>query len=264
MKQSKLTHGSLFSGIGAPELASEWMEWENLFHCEINDFCREFLDKRFKSTSYADITKTEFNIWRNRVDVLTGGFPCQDASRAKQSGGKGQLGLEGERTGLWWHMYRAIEEIHLRWVVAENVADITRVNNGRDFAKILHSLSGLGYNAEWKIMYASDAGAPQRRARCYLVAYSDSIRLHEGESFFSDVCKEIVKERREFSGASLSVGTSWISQPQVCSMGYGLSDKSSKMYGKSRLIEEVFHAYGNSMCPQLVYGIFKRIEELDN
>ena len=76
MKQSKLTHGSLFSGIGAPELASEWMGWENVFHCEINDFCRSFLDKRFKSTSYADITKTDFNLWRNRVDVLTGCFPC--------------------------------------------------------------------------------------------------------------------------------------------------------------------------------------------
>lgn len=56
----KKTHGSLFSGIGAPELASEWMGWKNLFHCEINDFCRSFLEKRFKGTSYADITKTDF------------------------------------------------------------------------------------------------------------------------------------------------------------------------------------------------------------
>lgn len=130
--------------------------------------------------------------------------------------------------------------------------------------KILHSLSGLGYNAEWKIMYASDAGAPQRRARCYLVAYSDGVRLPEGESFFSDVCQEVVKERRMFSGTSLSVGISWVSQPPVCSVGYGFSDKSSGVYGKSKLKEEVFHAYGNSMCPQIVHGIFKRIEELDN
>jgi len=260
----KKTHGSLFSGIGAPELASEWMGWKNLFHCEINDFCRSFLKKRFKSASYADITKTDFNIWRNRVDILTGGFPCQDASKAKQMGGKGQLGLEGERTGLWWHMCRAVDEIRPRWVIAENVANITRVNNGRDFAKILHSFSGLGYNAEWKIMYASDAGAPQRRARCYLVAYSDSVRLPEGESFFSDVCKTIVKERRLFAGTSLSVGAAWDGQPPVCSVDYGFSDRSLEMYGKSRLKEEVFRAYGNSMCPQLVYNIFRRIEELDN
>lgn len=77
MKQSKLTHGSLFSGIGAPELASEWMGWENVFHCEINDFCRSFLDKRFKSTSYADITKTDFNLWRNRVISLQAVSPVK-------------------------------------------------------------------------------------------------------------------------------------------------------------------------------------------
>ena len=113
-------------------------------------------------------------------------------------------------------------------------------------------------------MYASDAGAPQRRARCYLVAYSDGIRLPEGESFFSNVCKTIVKERRLFSGTALSVGVAWAGQPPVCGVGYGLSDRSSELYGKSRLKEEVFHAYGNSMCPQLVYNIFKRIAELDN
>lgn len=260
---NQITHVSLFSGIGAPELAAEWMGWENLFHCEINDFCRSFLKKRFKGISYADITKTDFNIWRNRVDILTGGFPCQDASNAKRFG-DGQLGLKGERTGLWWHMSRAIDEIRPRWVVAENVANITRVNNGRDFAKILDSLSRLGYNAEWKIMYASDAGAPQKRARCYLVAYPYSIRLPERESFFSNVCQEVIKERRMFSGTSLSVGTSWVSQPPVCSVGYGFSDKSSELYGKSKLKEEVFHAYGNSMCPQLVYEIFRRINTLDN
>ena len=73
----KKTHGSLFSGIGAPELASEWMGWKNLFHCEINDFCRSFLEKRFKSASYADITKTDFNIWRNRVDILQADSPAR-------------------------------------------------------------------------------------------------------------------------------------------------------------------------------------------
>lgn len=260
----KKTHGSLFSGIGAPELASEWMGWKNLFHCEINDFCRSFLEKRFKSASYADITTTDFNIWRNRVDILTGGFPCQDASKAKQMGGKGQLGLEGERTGLWWHMCRAVDEIRPRWVVAENVANITRTNNGRDFAKILHSLSGLGYNAEWKIMYASDAGAPQRRARCYLVAYSDSVRLPEGEYFFSNVCPSIKQKLRSNCGAALSIGKSWPAEPPVCSVDYGFSSKSLEVNGKSRLIKEVFHAYGNSMCPQIVHGIFKRIEELGN
>lgn len=254
-----MTHGSLFSGVGGFDLAAEWMGWENLFHCEINDFCREFITKRFKGVSYNDITTTDFSIWRGRVDILTGGFPCQDASKAKQFG-EGQLGLGGERTGLWRHMARAIDEIRPRWVVAENVANITRVNDGRDFAKILDELARLGYDAEWKIMYASDAGAPHRRARCYMVAHTDGIRLQEGEPFFSNVCQEIIKERRMLSGTPISVGVTWAGQPPVCSLDYGFSRKSSELYGKSRLKEEVFHAYGNAIVPQVAFEIFKAIE----
>lgn len=263
MMRTAMTHGSLFSGIGAPELAAEWLEWDNLFHCEINGWCLEFLNKRFKGKGYEDITKTDFSIWRGLVDVLTGGFPCQDASNAKQYG-EGQKGLSGKRTALWWHMARAIDEIRPNWVVAENVANILRTNNGRDFAKIIHTLAGMGYNAEWKVMYASDFGAPHKRARCYLVAYSNRIRLPKGEYFFSDVRKAVTQKRRSNCGAVISVGESWPTEPSVCCLDYGLSDKSLELYGKSRLIEEVFHAYGNSMCPQLVHSIFTRINELTN
>jgi len=258
-----MRHGSVFSGIGAPELAAEWIGWENLFHCEVNEWCLEFLNKRFKGNGYSDITKTDFTIWRGLLDVLTGGFPCQDASKAKQFG-KGQTGLSGTRTALWWHMARAIEESQPTWVVAENVSNILRTNNGRDFAEILNILASMGYNAEWKVMYASDFGTPHKRARCYLVAYSGSIRLPEGESFFTNVCTEIGKERRRIAGATLSVGKSWALEPSVCSVDYGLSGRSFEVYGKSRLKEEVFKAYGNSMCPQLVHAIFKRIEQLSN
>lgn len=258
-----MTHGSVFSGIGAPELAAEWIGWENLFHCELNKWCLEFLNKRFKGDGYSDITKTDFTIWRGLLDVLTGGFPCQDASNAKQWG-DGQTGLLGERTALWWHMARAIEESQPTWVVAENVANILRTNRGRDFAQIINELARMGYNAEWKVMYASDFGAPHKRARCYLVAYSDRIRIPKGESFFSHVRTEVTQKRWSNIGATISVGESWPSEPQVCSVDHGLSRRSFEVYGKSRLIEETFHAYGNSMCPQLVHAIFKRINELSN
>lgn len=254
-----MTHGSLFSGIGGFDLAAEWAGFENLFHCEINTFCREFLNKRFGGIDYEDITKTDFSVWRGLVDVLSGGFPCQDASIAKQIG-KGQTGLEGERTGLWWHMARGIEEIRPKFVVAENVGNILRTNDGRDFAKIIHCLAGMGYHAEWKAVYASDVGAPHRRKRCYLVAYARDLGLPEGKSIFADVHPAIQPECRLLAGTSAQIRTSWSAEPSICCVDYGFSQKSLTMYGKSRLKEEVFKAYGNAVVPQIPYAIFKAIE----
>lgn len=257
-----MTHGSLFSGIGGFDLAAEWMKWENLFHCEINNFCREFLNKRFGGTSYEDITKTDFSVWRGRINVLSGGFPCQDASIAKRHG-QGQAGLDGERTGLWWHMARAIDEIRPRFVVAENVGNILKVNDGRDFAKIIDCLSRMGYDAEWKIIHASDVGAPHHRKRCYMVAYSHGFGVHAGESFFSDVREKVQPESRFLVGTTTQVRTSWTDEPPVCSLDYGLSCRSLEMYGKSRLKEEVFRAYGNAVVPQIPFLIFRAIEQIN-
>lgn len=101
-----MRHASLFSGIGAPELAAYWLGWENVFHCEINPFCRQVLNYWFtNSKSYEDITKTDFREWQGKIDVLTGGFPCQPFSVA----GK-RKGTEDNRY-LWPEFKRAIREI---------------------------------------------------------------------------------------------------------------------------------------------------------
>ena len=84
----QITHASVFSGIGGPEVAATMLGWDNLFHCEINPFGRAVLDYWFpNSKSYEDITTTDFSEWRGRVHVLTGGFPCQPFSYAGQRRG---------------------------------------------------------------------------------------------------------------------------------------------------------------------------------
>ena len=160
-----MKHASLFSGIGGFDLAAEWAGWDNVFHCEINEFGQKILKHYWpEAISYGDITKTDFSIWKGRIDVLTGGFPCQDASIAKQNG-DGQKGLQGKRTGLFYEMVRAIDEIRPKCIIAENVANILKTNGGKDFTAILTELSGLGYNAEWRVCRASEIGAPHHRAR---------------------------------------------------------------------------------------------------
>ena len=123
-----MTHGSLFSGIGGFDYAADMMGWRNAFHCEINEFCTKILKYHFPDAEhYDDITKTDFTRWRGRIDVLSGGFPCQPFSVAGQ-----RKGTEDDRY-LWPQMLRAIREIRPAWVVGENVAGIlTMVQPGTE------------------------------------------------------------------------------------------------------------------------------------
>lgn len=248
-----MTHGSLFSGIGGFDLAAEWMGWENLFHCEWVEEKRKHLEQKFKtSVSHGDITNTDFTIYNGRIDVLTGGFPCQDASIAKQDG-EGQQGLQGERTGLFFEMCRAIEEIRPKFIVAENVSNILKTNGGGDFYKILSELSAMGYNAEWRVCYASEVGAPHHRARLYIVAYSNSIRLQPRQSFFSNVHTKTSPFSWKLSGTLVQIvrGGAWKTEPPVLCVDDGLP---------SKLVRSQLHGYGNAVVPQIPLAIFKSIQ----
>ena len=189
-----MTHASLFSGIGAAELAAVWMGWKNLFHCEVDGFCNKILDYWFNdSIAYGDIRKTDFRPWRGKVDVLTGGFPCQPFSVAGS-----RKGTEDDRY-LFPEMLRAVSEIRPSWVVGENVVGIiTMVQPGSEakvaaegdmfgeshlFRKnqhyvlydIIRSLECVGYEVQPFVIPACAVGAPHRRERIWIVAHrSDS------------------------------------------------------------------------------------------
>lgn len=190
-----MNHASLFSGIGGAEVAASMMGWQNLFHCEIQEFPRKVLDYWFpNSESYEDITKTDFTKWHGKVDVLTGGFPCQPFSLAGR-----RKGADDNRY-LWTQMFRAIRQIHPTWVVGENVNGIkTMVEScqvtqmGRSdylfeeihlyreesrftLDKICADLEAEGYSVQPIVIPACAIGAPHRRDRVWIIAHRSDPR----------------------------------------------------------------------------------------
>ena len=162
-----MTHGSLFSGIGGFDLAAEWMGWENVFHCEWNEFGQKVLHHYWpKAIQYNDITKTDFTIHRGKIDILTGGFPCQPYSSAGKRKGK-----EDERH-LWPQMLRAVREIQPRWVVGENVLGLVNWSGGLVFHEVQADLEAAGYEVWPYVLPAVSVNAPHRRDRVWFVAYA--------------------------------------------------------------------------------------------
>jgi DNA (cytosine-5)-methyltransferase 1 len=176
-------HGSLFSGIGGFDLAAEWMGWENVFHCEWNEFGKKVLNHYWpQAICYDDITKTDFTPHRGTIDVLSGGFPCQPYSMA----GK-RLGKEDDRH-LWPEMLRAIREINPTWVVGENVYGIVNWNDGLVFHEVQTDLEAEGYSVQPIVIPACAVNAPHRRDRIWFIANANgeanqrNTRKHESQS----------------------------------------------------------------------------------
>jgi DNA (cytosine-5)-methyltransferase 1 len=162
-----MRHGSLFSGIGGFDLAASWMGWENIFNCERDQFCRRVLKHYWpKTISYEDVRQFKADEYRGRIDVLSGGFPCQPFSQA----GK-RKGTADDRY-LWPQMLRIVREVHPRWVVGENVFGLLNWNGGMVFRKVLSDLETAGYEVWPYVLPACGVGAPHRRDRIWFVAHA--------------------------------------------------------------------------------------------
>jgi len=295
----KLRHGSLFSGIGGFDLAAEWMGWDNVFHCEWNDFGQKVLKHYWpQAESFSDITKTDFTKYYGTVDIITGGFPCQPYSAAGKRKGK-----EDERH-LWPEMLRAIREISPRFVVGENVRGLTNWNGGLVFDEVCAELESLGYQVAPVIIPASAVGAPHRRERIWFVAYADGAeqrnhrrtdnseaekvrRKNEGNvstefcsngiTANSDSCRQQTFntqntilgqsiKKTTFSGKiikSVHTKTRWQTFPTkspICGGDDGLSyELDGITFSKWR--NESLKAYGNAIVPQVAFEIFKALEK---
>ena len=158
-----LTVGSLFAGIGGFDLGLERAGFDIAWQVEIDPYCQRVLAKHWPTVHrYGDIRAIDWSAVEP-VDLLCGGFPCQDISLA----GKG-AGLSGERSGLWFEYAKAINALKPRYVLIENVAAL----RSRGLDQVLGSLAALGYDAEWHCIPACAVGAPHRRDRVWIVAHA--------------------------------------------------------------------------------------------
>lgn len=158
-----LTFGSLFSGIGGIDLGLERAGLICKWQCEIDDYATRVLQKHWPDVPrFRDVRKCgAHNL--GAVDLIAGGFPCQDISNA----GK-RTGIDGDRSGLWREYHRIICELRPRYVLVENVAALLVRGMGR----VLRDLAASGYDAEWQCIPAAAVGAPHIRDRVFILAYT--------------------------------------------------------------------------------------------
>lgn len=188
---------SLFTGAGGGLLGSKLLGWETVGYVEINDYCQRVIAQRIKdgildnAPIYGDI-RAFINggyaaSYKGMVDVVTGGFPCQDISVCKQDA----AGIDGERSGLWLDMAEVIHQVRPDFVKLENSPALT----SRGLGRVLRDLALMGYDAKWGVFRASAYGAAHHRARLFLVAYAHGAKL-EGLDFPKSVCADTAQSRR--------------------------------------------------------------------
>jgi len=240
-----MTYGSLFSGIGGIDLGLDRAGMECKWQVEIDPFCRKVLAKHWPDVRRYEDVRTVGADNLEPVDLIAGGFPCQDVSQQGQRAGI----REGTRSGLWFEYHRIVCELRPRFILVENVTGLLTDGMGR----VLSDLAESGYDAEWTVLSASMFGAPHHRERVFLVAYPSSIGLHEDWTLLADVqAKERQKIRRVIAGATVMVGGPWITEPPPIRMADGLSS------GLDRL-----KSLGNAVVPQCAEYIGQLIMERD-
>ena len=176
--------GSLFTGVGGFDLGLERADFECAWQVERDPHCLEVLAEHYPNVErYTDVrTVGKHNL--EPVELICGGFPCQDLSVA----GK-RAGFAGERSSLWFEFERIIDELRPKWVIVENVPGLLSSRNGADFAIILKALDDRGYGVAWRVLDSQNFGVAQRRRRVFIVA-----------SLGNASCAEVLFESESVSG----------------------------------------------------------------
>lgn len=300
-----MTHGSFFSGIGGFDLAAEWAGWENKFHCEIDTFCQKVLNHYWPDAElFEDIKTADFSKYENKVDVISGGFPCQPYSVAGLRKGK-----EDERH-LWPFMLNGIRTIKPRYVVGENVLGLSTWNDGLVLEEVCIDLENEGYEVQPIVIPAAGVGAPHKRDRIFIVGSKAPItntnntreytskRNHikdgqEGSEEWQDAQYELsghgnkriitnsnnegLQRSEEFGGVgeiwarkeqlpSRFLRTIWEEFPTEPPVCTGDDGFPSELDGitVSKWKKQTIMAAGNAIVPNIAYHIFQVIDQIEN
>jgi len=287
-----MRHGSLFSGIGGFDLAAEWVGWENVFQVENDEWCQKVLIKNFPNVKkYKDIKDFNGAEWRGRVNVISGGFPCQPFSQAGKRQGK------ADDRYLWPEMLRVISEAKPSFVVGENVAGLLSMENGRTLERILFDLENEGYQVEVFVIPACAVGAWHRRDRVWIVAYTDRSRRNNSKQYKKTGIFEREISGSRFEGAEMGCETNKYSEnrtPKDAPNPQGYDDgctykgigsqaqlrnihrgrveftgeydiKSAVCRKDNGLPDRVdcLKGLGNAIVPQVAYELFKTIDYVE-
>lgn len=239
---------SLFAGIGGLELGLERAGMTVVGQVELDPFCQQVLAKHWPDTPRHDDVRTTIEWWesepRPHVDIICGGFPCQDISNA----GK-QAGITGERSGLWKAMWDTIRHLRPRYVLIENVSALAV----RGLDVVLADLAAIGFDAQWATLRASDFGAPHNRERLYILAYTPSL---DGES--RNLLGESRTRRAPIPARGLSsldasarrrAASEWLErQPDVARLAHGIPRQVDRL-----------RTLGNAVVPQVSEHIGRQL-----
>lgn len=242
-----VTHGSLFSGIGGFDLGFERAGIETIWEVEIDPYCRKVLERHFPHAKRYEDVRTVGKHNLAPVDIISGGFPCQDISQAGR-----QAGIDAPRSGLWAEYIRIICELRPRFVIVENVSALLADGMGR----VCGDLAAGGYDCEWDCLPASAFGAYHERDRVFIVAYPCSVNgrprrgvLQAGESW-----RTSLQSRRLYCMAVAERGkrtyTALDGEPRLDRLVHGIPNRMDRARG-----------LGNAIVPQIAEWIGKRIME---
>ncbi len=234
---------ALFSGAGGGILAGHLLGWTTVCAVERDAYAAQILAQRQNDgilapfPIWSDVETFDGTQWRGIVDVVSGGFPCQDISAA----GSGR-GIEGERSGLWKQMGRVIREVRPRFAWMENSPLLIK----RGLAVVLGDLAEMGYDCQWFRLSASECGAPHERDRIWIIATDSNQAGLQERQLFAGIQGE---SGSSLQGQNSAMGSGWPSESGICRVDDGLAYRVDRI-----------KAIGNGQVPRVAATAFNLLK----